>query len=956
MWLDNIAHRLKKISDNDFVGDIRDVLNDIFVVVENTKQLDKYGSIFYVNELRDSNNDHYVVFTSDNSFEINATYHIESCIVSLHSSYKKMNQTKITSLKGIEKIDSSYESLVSYIKDIRSEPNLSSQQRKEMVVRRFPSYSEDIIMETAKKVAQEPKEIEQETKEVGQAPVDSGEIDDASGQEPIAPTEDFHEDVLGEPSSETPDKDIIAPQSTPSKITDEDSNLLERTDSGPMTFLVAEMYMPYVEERVAYYNKRKIKLGLDQLPDIKINIISTKDMPMRRKEPSEIKDLATAIMERFFEIEIIGEIPSFKGWEFVGTIDNASDSGDNNLIITKIPGKDIPDEIYKNILKRNTMVCEHCNTIRRRNRTYIIHHADPDEYKEVASSCIKDFFGGGPASGIASWAEMLSQLDQDLSSMEDDMGDDEKGSRIYYISLHEFMATVMASIRENGWVSSKDKSQLSTAQNALTDLFAPRSSKQLELTVDDYQKAKQIIEWAAETLSNKDYDEILNGIAGGKSDTAQYLYALGTIAQGGVAGSVNIKNVGLGASMYIAWRNNKPIENREEARSRGVFELSELAEHYPEGTKGPFILKFLGADLDRPYYRESNMYSTENIVIYRHDFLDENDIPICWYTQLLYEPDAVLAVEILKEVAPELEMSSDPNELAILPQWLDIEWNDDIIGKIESALNIYIDLDADDRSFKEEIIKKLYRFATVYNPMIPGEWYVVGGTVSGYGSVRGDTARSVKIKGGRASSIKPVMTENDTVIRNNKGKPLDLDGKPINTKSIERPQVVVPGIEQLDPNMQVKFRKVYNILMRGGETMWQGVDVVDTIRQLHRMGYIWSDGMLTFVGPEVSNEKMKQYSSINKELSDIFNHQDSMYRERNSLSAFLRENDVYLNRMDPGTEKYNTIRKAIEETQDKISDIDKQMGIADGKLFQLRQDRKILQKELMFSFSDEETT
>lgn len=94
-------------------------------------------------------------------------------------------------------------------------------------------------------------------------------------------------------------------------------------------------------------------------------------------------------------------------WEFVGTV---SELEGGEPFVTYAPGVERVDNTFATV-----NYCDHCQTVRYRNDTYIVRN-DEGVTKQVGSTCIKDFTGHSPAA-IVGW---LSAVDS-ISFSEDEV-------------------------------------------------------------------------------------------------------------------------------------------------------------------------------------------------------------------------------------------------------------------------------------------------------------------------------------------------------------------------------------------------------------------------------------------------------------------------------------------------------------------------------------------------------
>lgn len=104
-------------------------------------------------------------------------------------------------------------------------------------------------------------------------------------------------------------------------------------------------------------------------------------------------------------------------------------------------------------------VCAHCQTKRERKRTYIVQHED-GRVEQVGSGCLHDFIGGGTADiSVNQWVNYWTNWDTVGRDFIRSLwtADAKFMPRVY--ALRAVMATTVAFIRQNGWVSRQQASQ-----------------------------------------------------------------------------------------------------------------------------------------------------------------------------------------------------------------------------------------------------------------------------------------------------------------------------------------------------------------------------------------------------------------------------------------------------------------------------------------------------------------
>lgn len=153
--------------------------------------------------------------------------------------------------------------------------------------------------------------------------------------------------------------------------------------------------------------------------------------------------LANKKFVRVVDAEVTGGAIVVKGWTFVGSIDHI----EGQAVFRAVPGEQIPAQ-YRNCAP----TCDHCQTNRRRNSTFVLRH-DDGRYARVGRNCLSDFLDETTPDAIASLAECIMAVNEALASEEDAIGGI-GGSFLH--ATEDFLSAVACSIRHFGWVSRRD--------------------------------------------------------------------------------------------------------------------------------------------------------------------------------------------------------------------------------------------------------------------------------------------------------------------------------------------------------------------------------------------------------------------------------------------------------------------------------------------------------------------
>ncbi len=145
-------------------------------------------------------------------------------------------------------------------------------------------------------------------------------------------------------------------------------------------------------------------------------------------------------------------------------------------IVRRVPGT---ESIVTQVdLRTAKPYCGHCQTLRRRNDTYVVAHDDGRQV-QVGRNCLKDFTGHDSPEAIARWAELLGAFVEanDFSGGEGGFG----GGGENACSVKDFLDHVAASIAKKGWLSrtkAREAGGTATANHAWMLKFPTKEEKE----------------------------------------------------------------------------------------------------------------------------------------------------------------------------------------------------------------------------------------------------------------------------------------------------------------------------------------------------------------------------------------------------------------------------------------------------------------------------------------------
>jgi hypothetical protein len=208
----------------------------------------------------------------------------------------------------------------------------------------------------------------------------------------------------------------------------------------------------FIEKNVAKLNKKAVKLGCQPVT-----------LEFSEIREIELDDAHGHAYKAFvLDATLNYEIPIINGWELICRYDGFEGPDGVVIFTSKVPEKEIP-LLY---IDKKEIACEHCGINRFRNHSMLMHNVETGEYKEVGSTCIKDFFGHDPKGFMLFATYNFSDLfnGEEGESYEYNGMGYKRGCD----SLTAVLTLTAACIQKFGWVSRKTADAHSTEYNPLT--------------------------------------------------------------------------------------------------------------------------------------------------------------------------------------------------------------------------------------------------------------------------------------------------------------------------------------------------------------------------------------------------------------------------------------------------------------------------------------------------------
>lgn len=244
--------------------------------------------------------------------------------------------------------------------------------------------------------------------------------------------------------------------------------------------------MDYVEK----FNRKAVKLGF---PEIILTQTGERWYEVKSEFTGEIKTrIHLNICKLSATVKLI-----IAGWDFIAKLEPV-DIGSNINIVTRTPWYEgeIPEK-YRTV----PMDCEHCNIKRYRMHAFVLLNTETGEYKQVGSSCLKDFLGHDAPDTILSYFSGIHTMINVLGSDDEDLLDYFAKGGDHQLYLNSYMPYVVAVAETDGYVSSTKARESvmpkqATGQSALDQFLGiVKDEDKIKVSEDQDKMGVAIVEW-----------------------------------------------------------------------------------------------------------------------------------------------------------------------------------------------------------------------------------------------------------------------------------------------------------------------------------------------------------------------------------------------------------------------------------------------------------------------------
>jgi hypothetical protein len=199
---------------------------------------------------------------------------------------------------------------------------------------------------------------------------------------------------------------------------------------------IAKDRINILKKIVEKVNRKAKKLGCDP---ISLTITDEEEV-IEFKDNHEIDRVIVNV-----KVILEGQDPAVEGYELISVFQLEGTASQNVVFTHTVPGKELPSKYFN----KNSIHCDHCKHNRFRKTSYLLRNVDTNEYIEVGSTCLKDFFQRDIST-------FLFQAKYTLAGLIEDANDEERwgySAGYHGYPLERFMAVTAAVVEEYGWVS-----------------------------------------------------------------------------------------------------------------------------------------------------------------------------------------------------------------------------------------------------------------------------------------------------------------------------------------------------------------------------------------------------------------------------------------------------------------------------------------------------------------------
>lgn len=179
----------------------------------------------------------------------------------------------------------------------------------------------------------------------------------------------------------------------------------------------------------------KKQINENDFEPLKINISKISKNMVNEMDISDYRKVE--LLKEFHRnvlIQFEGDTPNIKEWSILGFIEPVLGQKDK-YTLHSYSNQDLPEQ-YRNL--ENPTKCDHCETNRKRNQTFVIQNRDTSEVLQVGSACMKDFISTKEVGMLMTYANIFKEMEEDAMKIS------REHPSISLLNKEEFLATLFA--------------------------------------------------------------------------------------------------------------------------------------------------------------------------------------------------------------------------------------------------------------------------------------------------------------------------------------------------------------------------------------------------------------------------------------------------------------------------------------------------------------------------------
>lgn len=319
---------------------------------------------------------------------------------------------------------------------------------------------------------------------------------------------------------------------------------------------IPQYKVDYLKSKIEKLNRKAVKLGCEPM----VLSFDNEHTVSVNQHPVTGHRLVIPIIIEMVTATLSYVIPNIDGYQLIARLDIFSDKENEGVVlVSPVPDREVPEKY----LNATSIQCDHCGHKRYRTHSILIRHTESGEYKEVGSTCVKDFFNGNDPSGFMFMASIKFHGIVGELKDEDIIGGMGFYNAPWTYEIETVLSYAAASIAKWGFLS-KSKADIyggQTTADHVMDNLNPRpkmKSKEFVTITDEDKKL------ALETI---EYFEKIN------PETNNYLVNCCKLVK---MGRVPYKYMGYAVSMISAYqRAMSEIKASENSTSKHIGVIGE---------------------------------------------------------------------------------------------------------------------------------------------------------------------------------------------------------------------------------------------------------------------------------------------------------------------------------------------------------------------------------------------